>query len=71
MKIVVDESVSFGVVSYLRDEGFEVIAIAESLTSGLRDPEIFAIVKKEKAILITRDHHFTNTRPSTVFSKPK
>ncbi len=30
MKIVVDESVSFGVASYLRDSGYDVIVIAET-----------------------------------------
>lgn len=60
MKIVVDESVSYGVISYLRSVGYKVIAITENPTSGLKDPEVFDIVKKEKAVLITRDHHFTN-----------
>jgi len=61
MKIVVDESVSYGIVSYLRNKGHDVIAIAEALTSGLKDPDVFEVVKKENAILITRDHHFTNS----------
>lgn len=29
MKIVVDESVSYGVVSFLKKKGYEIIAIAE------------------------------------------
>ena len=49
MKILIDESVSYGVVSYLRSIGYEVIAIAEDPTSGLTDPEVFAVVKEEKA----------------------
>jgi predicted nuclease of predicted toxin-antitoxin system len=60
MKIVIDESISYGVVSLLRDEGHSVIAVAEQPTSGSEDEAIFEIVRKEKAILITRDHHFTN-----------
>ncbi|MBN2088809.1 DUF5615 family PIN-like protein [candidate division KSB1 bacterium] len=60
MKIVIDESISYGVVTFLRDEGHSVIAIAEQPTSGTEDEAIFEIVKGEKAILITRDHHFTN-----------
>ena len=59
MKIVVDESVSFGVVSFLREEGHDVIAIVEN-SSGLKDQNVFELVKKEKRALITRDHHFTN-----------
>ena len=44
MKIVVDESVSFGVVSFLRDEGYDVIAIVED-SSGLKDKNVFSLVK--------------------------
>ena len=61
MKIVVDESVSFGVATYLRSQGHDLIAIAEDTTSGLKDTDVFEIVKQEKAVLITRDHHFTNS----------
>ena len=61
MKIVVDESVSFGVVQYLRDKGHDVTAIAEGETAGLKDSDVFDNVKKHKAVLITRDHHFTNS----------
>lgn len=32
----------------------------ERETTGLSDSEVFKLVKKEKALLITRDHHFTN-----------
>lgn len=35
MKIVIDESVSFGVALYLREIGYDVIAISERQTSGL------------------------------------
>jgi len=61
MKIVIDESISYGIVSYLRNEGHSVIAIAEQPTSGFKDEEVFDIVKREQAILFTRDHHFTNS----------
>ena len=61
MKIVIDESISYGVVSYLRNEGHSVIAIAEQPTSGFKDEEVFEIVTREQASLFTRDHHFTNS----------
>ena len=61
MKIVVDESVSDSVVSYLRSNGYHVIAIAETGGSGLKDPDVFEIVKNDNAILLTRDNHFTNS----------
>ena len=60
MKIIVDESVSFEVVVYLRDLGYEVTGIMENPMSGLRDADVFKLVKKERAVLITRDHYFTN-----------
>jgi len=46
MKIVIDESVSYGIVTYLRSKGFFVIAIAESGVSGLKDPEVFELILK-------------------------
>lgn len=46
MKIVIDESISYGVVPLLRDEGYSVIAVAEQPTSGTEDEAVFEIVKK-------------------------
>lgn len=60
MKIVVDESVSYGVAVILRDAGHSVIAIAESPRSGTIDEDIFKLVIEGSAVLITRDYHFTN-----------
>ena len=60
MKIVVDESVSFGLAATLREAGHSVTAIAESPTSGIIDEDIFNLVIKNSAVLITRDYHFTN-----------
>jgi len=60
MKFVIDENVSFAVVEFLRDNGHEVIAIGEAATSGLKDLPVFELTKKEQAILLTRDRHFTN-----------
>ena len=61
MKIIIDESVSYGVVSYLREAGYDVMAIAESNIACFTDTQVFDLVKGEKAVLITRDHHFTNS----------
>jgi predicted nuclease of predicted toxin-antitoxin system len=60
MKIIVDESVSYGLATVLRTLGHEVIAIAESATSGADDKEIYNLVIQEQTVLITRDFHFTN-----------
>jgi len=60
MRFIVDENVSFGVVKELRASGHAVIAIAEGHT-GMKDNEIYEMVIREKALLITRDFHFTNS----------
>lgn len=60
MKIILDESVSYGLGEILRKGGHEVIAIAETPTSGINDENIFKLALKNKAVLITRDYHFTN-----------
>jgi predicted nuclease of predicted toxin-antitoxin system len=60
MKIVVDESVSYGLAAVLRSSGHVVTAIAEATTTGAIDRDIYNAVVQEQAILITRDFHFTN-----------
>ena len=60
MKFIVDENVSFSVVRGLRELGYNVIAIAEEYVS-IKDQSIYEMAIKEKAILITRDYHFTNS----------
>jgi predicted nuclease of predicted toxin-antitoxin system len=60
MKIIVDENVSYGVALALREAGYDVIAIAESPTSGIVDEENFELVVNTSSVLITRDYHFTN-----------
>ncbi len=61
MKLVVDESVSYAVVKELRKLEYEVISIGEKPLSGLQDEGVYNFAVKEKAILITRDFHFTNS----------
>jgi len=61
MKIVVDESVSYGVVSALRKAGYNIISIAEPSTPGITEEDIFNLVVENLAVLITRDYHFTNS----------
>jgi predicted nuclease of predicted toxin-antitoxin system len=60
MIIVVDESVSYGIVPLLREAGHEVVAIAESATTGIGDEQVFHLVQERGALLISRDYHFTN-----------
>jgi len=59
--VVVDESVSFAVVEALRHLGHEVTAMAEEPHAGLVDRAVYEQTVGRDALLITRDHHFTNT----------
>jgi len=59
MKFVVDENVSFGLIEVLRKAREEVLAIVED-NRGISDTAVFNLAQKDKAILITRDYHFTN-----------
>jgi len=60
MKIVLDESISYGLAEVLRREGHQVVAISESATVGNADEDVFKLVCSNKSILVTRDYHFTN-----------
>lgn len=60
MKIVLDESVSYGLAEVLLRNGHQIIAIAESATSGNTDEEVFLLACSNQSILVTRDYHFTN-----------
>ena len=60
MKCILDESVSYGLAEVLRNKGYSVTAIAESSTTGIADTEVYKLVVADRAVLITRDAHFTN-----------
>lgn len=60
MRIVLDESVSYGLAEALLRDGHQIVAIAESATSGNTDEEVFTLACNSKSVLITRDYHFTN-----------
>ena len=60
MKIVVDENVSYGLVEKLRTKGHEVISVAELAEKRMSDEDVYALILHERAVLITRDYHFTN-----------
>ena len=60
MKIVLDESVSYGLAAVLLRDGHQIVAVAEAGTSGNSDEEVFLLARNNKAVLITRDFHFTN-----------
>ena len=60
MRIVLDESVSYGLAEVLLRDGHQIVAIAESATSGNTDEEVFTLAGKSESVLVTRDYHFTN-----------
>jgi predicted nuclease of predicted toxin-antitoxin system len=61
MKLIIDENVSYGVVNVLRTKKWEIIAIADKKNKTIIcDNDIYKLALQEKAIIITRDYHFTN-----------
>ncbi len=57
MKFLVDESVEYRLVKFLRRKGYKVISIAEILP-GAKDKEVLNLALKEKCVLITNDKDF-------------
>lgn len=57
IKFIVDESVDFPVVEYLRKKGYDVISIAKDFPS-LEDIEILKRAFEENRILIANDKDF-------------
>lgn len=57
VKFIIDESVDFPVVKYLRNRGYDATAIAEDFPS-LDDAEILKIAFKENRILVANDKDF-------------
>jgi predicted nuclease of predicted toxin-antitoxin system len=60
MRIVVDENVSYSLVERLRTKGYDVTSVTELTGRTISDEEVYALIQEEQAVLITRDHHFTN-----------
>ena len=60
MVVVLDENVSLALTAALRQVGHKVIAVAETAERGMADTEVWELAKAERAVLITRDHGFTN-----------
>lgn len=59
MRFVVDENVSLAVVKTLEAAGHTVVSVAREAAS-LADEDVYAMAVSHEAILVTRDHHFTN-----------
>lgn len=52
MKLIADESVDYGIILWLRYNGYEVLAI-EDLYKGSDDEEVLNISLKQNSLLIT------------------
>ena len=59
MTIIVDESVALAVADMLVERGYEVTHVADAL-KGTSDEEVWRKAVAERALLITRDHHFAD-----------
>lgn len=57
MRFLVDESSGTAIVTYLREAGHDVLAVAETM-SGARDADILTRASLENRILITNDKDF-------------
>lgn len=57
MKFLVDESVEFPVVTFLRSIGQTPVSIAEDAPS-IRDTDVLAAARRAKRILLTNDKDF-------------
>jgi predicted nuclease of predicted toxin-antitoxin system len=57
MRFLIDESVSKAVTQYLRDNGYDVLAVAE-MTPQARDADILKWAAEQERILITSDKDF-------------
>ena len=57
MKFLIDESVEFAIVRFLRQIGHDIVAVCEG-TSGITDEEVLASARNEKRILVTNDKDF-------------
>ena len=53
-------NISYGLVERLRMKGYEVISASELPERGMLDEDIYTLILREQAVLVTRDHHFTN-----------
>jgi predicted nuclease of predicted toxin-antitoxin system len=57
MRFLADESCDFAVVRRLREEGFEVAAVAE-ITPRAEDSDVVDLAVREQRILLTEDKDF-------------
>lgn len=57
LKFLADESLEYSIVLYLREIGYDVIAIAEDFPS-VKDKQVLSMALQENRIIITNDKDF-------------
>jgi len=57
MRFLADESCDFAVVRALREEGHDVLAVAEA-ARGAKDPEVVRLARDQGRVLLTEDKDF-------------
>ena len=57
MKFLIDENVGGSIIRYLRDQGHDLVCIAET-RHGMPDDQILTLAVREKRILLTYDKDF-------------
>jgi predicted nuclease of predicted toxin-antitoxin system len=57
VRFVADENLDWPVIQQLRADGHTVIAVVE-LSPGISDPDVLAVAREQKAVLVTADKDF-------------
>jgi predicted nuclease of predicted toxin-antitoxin system len=60
MKIVLDENICRRLSAQLRGMGHEVTSVSDLPGRSMPDTEVWDLAKRQNALLVTRDTHFTN-----------
>src|SRR5215467_2525889 len=58
MKFLLDENVDYRLATFLKHSGHNVKAILQDYPNGSTDPNVLALARKERHILITNDKDF-------------
>jgi predicted nuclease of predicted toxin-antitoxin system len=56
-EILADESVDFGIIRSLREEGYTIVSIVEC-SPGIGDRQVLEVARKRNLLLVTEDSDF-------------
>jgi len=60
IQFLLDENMPPVVGRFLRDKGFDVKEVRETLSRGAQDDSVIALARQELRVLVTFDKHFSN-----------